>query len=345
MVNGHAKLGEIDIARGLFVEMPEMDVISCNAMMARYVQNGYLMESLKNFHDMLSKELFLDNATLLITLSAIAQLGHFDEGVALHCYIEDNGFSLSEKLGVALIDMYAKCGSIDNALSVFEDIDNKSIDHWNAILSGLAIHGLGEVAFELFMEMEKLFVKPNDITFIGVLNACNHAGLVKEGLMCFELMKRVDKVEPKLQHYVCMVDILGQAGHVEETKKFVEKMSIEPNDVVWRTLLSACRNHENFTIGEPVAKHLISVDSYNLSSYVLLSNIYAGFGIWNDVHRIRMMMKQRDLKKIPGCSQIELEGNVHKFFVRDKSHPQVREIYSMLDSLSTLNSDVGYCNH
>ena len=110
-------------------------------------------------------------------------------------------------------------------------------------------------------------------------------------------------------------------------------------------MLSACRNHENFTIGEPVAKHLISVDSYNLSSYVLLSNIYAGFGIWNDVHRIRMMMKQRDLKKIPGCSQIELEGNVHKFFVRDKSHPQVREIYSMLDSLSTLNSEVGYCKH
>ncbi|RVX01080.1 Pentatricopeptide repeat-containing protein, chloroplastic [Vitis vinifera] len=346
MVDGYAKLGEIDIARGLFDEMPERDVISCNAMMAGYVQNGHLMEALNFFHDMLSrKELFPDNATLLITLSAIAQLGHFDEGVALHCYIEDNGFSLSEKLGVALIDMYAKCGNIDNALSVFEDIDDKSIDHWNAIIGGLAIHGLGEVAFELFMEMEKLFVKPDDITFIGVLNACNHAGLVKEGLMCFELMRRVHKVEPKLQHYGCMVDILGRAGHVEEAKKFVEKMPIEPNDVVWRTLLSACRNHENFTIGEPVAKHLISVDSYNPSSYVLLSNIYAGFGMWNDVYRIRMMMKQRDLKKIPGCSQIELEGNIHEFFVRDKSHPQVREIYSMLDSLSALNSEVAYCKH
>ncbi|RVW75972.1 Pentatricopeptide repeat-containing protein, chloroplastic [Vitis vinifera] len=298
MIDGYVKHGMVKSAWELFYVMPmeQKILISWNSMISEYARSEERLKvAWELFEEMPKKDLISWNSMI----NGCVKCGKMEND---HHLFNRMPKRVCEKLGVALIDMYAKCGSIDNALSVFEDIDN-----WNAILSGLAIHGLGEVAFELFMKMEKPFVKPNDITFIGVLNACNHAGLVKEGLMCFELMKRVDKVEPKLQHY--------------------------------RTLLSACRNHENFTIGEPVAKHLISVDSCNLSSYVLLSNIYAGFGIWNDVHRIRMMMKQRDLKKIPGCSQIELEGNVHKFFVRDKSHPQVREIYSMLDSLSTLNSE------
>ncbi|KAA8520509.1 hypothetical protein F0562_014765 [Nyssa sinensis] len=279
MIHGYAKLGSVNIARALFDEIPERDVVSCNAMMAGYVQHGHCMEALKLYHDMLSeRKLYPDVATLLIALSAIAQLGHIDEGITIHRYIEENRFILGGRLGVALIDMYSKCGSIENALLVFEDIKEKSVDHWNAMIGGLAIHGLGELAFELFMEMEKLSVNPDDITFISVLNACGHAGLVKEGLLCFELMRRVHKLEPKLQHYGCMVDILGRAGHIKSARNFIEKMPIEPNDVIWRTLLSACKNYENFDIGEPVANHLIGLDSCNSSSYVLMSNMYAGFG-------------------------------------------------------------------
>lgn len=341
MIDGYAKLGSVDIARGLFDDMGERDVVSFNVMMAGYVQNGHYKEAMEVFHDILSeRNLYPDNTTLLIALSAIARLGHINEGIVVHSYLEENGFIVDVKLGVALIDMYAKSGSIDNAMQVFESIEDRRVDHWNAVIGGLAIHGLGEAVFDLFMEMERLSVKPDDITFIGVLNACGHAGMVKEGLMCFEIMRRVHNVEPKLQHYGCMVDILGRAGHIEEAARFIEDMPIEPNDVVWRTLLSACKNHENLNLGEQVAKHLIWMDPHNSGSYVLLSNIYASFSMWDYVRSVRTIMKERKLEKIPGCSWIELEGSVHEFFVGDKLHPQVKEIYSSLDKWHAVNSEI-----
>lgn len=346
MINGYAKLGMVDLARRLFNEMMERDIVVCNAMMSGYVQNGYCAEALEIFsHLRRDGNLQPDNTTLLIVLSAISQLGHIDKGLTIHRYLKENKFSLDGRLGVALIDMYSKCGSVKNAMLVFEGIENRSVDHWNAMIGGLAIHGLGELAFNLFMKMERLSVEPDDITYIGVLNACGHAGMVKEGLICFDIMRRVHKIVPKLQHYGCMVDILGRAGLVTEARKFVEEMPIEANYVIWRALLSACKNHENIDVGEPVAKHLVTLDSCNSSSYVLLSNMYAGLGMWDAVSEVRMMMKERNLKKIPGCSWIELEGTVHEFFVQDKSHPQVMEIYSLLDTLSTSNSEVTPCGH
>ncbi|OMP11929.1 hypothetical protein CCACVL1_00212 [Corchorus capsularis] len=341
MINGYAKLGKVDLARRLFDEMSERDIVVCNAMMTGYVQNGYCAEALEIFHQLQrGGNLQPDKATLLIVLSAIAQLGHIEKGLEIHQYLEDNKFSLGGRLGVALIDMYSKCGSVKNAMLVFEGIEDKSVDHWNAMIGGLAIHGMGELAFSLLLEMERLSVEPDDITYIGVLNACGHAGLVKEGLICFDIMRRVHKMEPKLQHYGCMVDILGRAGQVAEARKFIEEMPIEANDVIWRALLSACKNHEKVDVGEPVAKHLITLDSHNSSSYVLLSNMYASLGMWDAVSSVRMRMKERNLKKIPGCSWIELDGTVHEFFVQDQSHPQVMEIYSLLDSMSTSNSEL-----
>ncbi|KAK7837349.1 pentatricopeptide repeat-containing protein [Quercus suber] len=338
----YLRCGFVEIARQVFDRMPKRDSVSYNSMIDGYVKCGMIITARELF-DCMPSEIIPDATTLLIVLSAIAQLGHIEKGIALHRYLEENGFSLNGKLGVALIDMYSKCGSIGNAKSVFENIEEKSIDHWNAMIGGLAIHGLGKLAFDLFMEMGKLCVKPDDITFIGVLNACGHAGLVKEGLVCFDLMRRVHKVEPKLQHYGCMVDIFCRSGHIEEARALIEEMPIKPNDVIWRTLLGACKNQENFNIGEPIANYLIGLDYNNPSSYVLLSNIYAGQGMWNDVSRVRMMMKERNLKKTPGCSWIELEGTVHEFFVHDKSHPQVTEIYSMLNNLWIPNSGASYC--
>ena len=334
MIDGYVKSGNVVVARRLFDEMPRRDVISCNSMMAGYVQNGYCIEALKLFHDMRrATNMLPDDTTLLIVLTAIAQLGHVEVGIAIHRYVMDNGFSLSGKLGVALIDMYSKCGGIENAISVFENIERKCVDHWNAVIGGLASHGMGEMAFEFLMEMERLSIRPDDITFIGVLNACGHAGMLKEGLICFQLMQKLYKLEPKVQHYGCIVDMLSRAGHVEQAKKFIEEMPIEPNDVIWKTLLSACQIHQNFSVGEPVAKQLIQLYSCSPSSYVLLSNIYASLGIWDNVKTVRTEMKQRNLKKVPGCSWIELEGIVHQFSVQDRTHPQVNEIYSLLSSL------------
>lgn len=335
MVDGYVKLGNVNVARRLFDEMPKRNTISCNTMMAGYVQNGYCNEALKLFHDMKMKtHTEPDETTLLIVLTAITQLGHVKVGAAIHRYLEDNNVkSLSGKLGVALIDMYSKCGSMGNAISVFENIDKKSVDHWNAVIGGLAIHGMGEMAIDFLFQMVKDSVKPDDITFIGVLTACGHAGLLKEGMICFELMQRVYKVEPKVQHYGCMVDILCRAGHVEAAKNLIDTMPIEPNDVIWRTLLSACQIHEIFSVRKPVAKRFIELNSFSPSSYVLLSNVYASVGMWDSVKMVRTEMKERNLKKIPGCSWIELDGAVHEFSVQDKSHPQVKEIYSMLSGL------------
>ncbi|XP_061352120.1 pentatricopeptide repeat-containing protein At2g45350, chloroplastic [Gastrolobium bilobum] len=334
MIDGYAKSGDVVAARSLFDEMPGRDIISCNSMMTGYVQNGYCIEALKLFNDMRrATNMIPDDTTLLIVLTAIAQLGHVEVGVAIHHYLRDNGYSLSGKLGVALIDMYSKCGSIENAISVFENIKQKCVDHWNAVIGGLAINGMGEMAFEFFMEMERLSIKPDDITFIGVLSACSHVGMLKEGLICFELMQKVYKLEPKVQHYGCMVDMFSRAGHVEEAKKLIEEMPIEPNDVIWKTLLSACQIYENLSIGEPIAEQLIQLNSCNPSSYVLLSNIYASLSMWDNVKKVRTEMKERQLKKIPGCSWIELGGIVHQFSAQDSTHPQVTEIYSLLSSL------------
>uniref|UniRef100_A0A803LI43 Chlororespiratory reduction 4 n=1 Tax=Chenopodium quinoa TaxID=63459 RepID=A0A803LI43_CHEQI len=238
MIDGYAKIGTLDIARNLFDQAPGKDIVVCNAMMAGYVQNGNFLEALKFFHDVLQMNyLFPDRITLSLVLSAIAQLGQVDEGIAVHSYIQAIGITIDGSLAVALIDMYSKCGSIDSAIQVFESLEWKDVDHWNAMIGGLAVHGLGELAFELFMEMHKLLLKPDDITFIGLLNACGHAGLVKEGKMCFELMRRVHQLEPKLQHYGCMVDILSRAGYLKEAKIFIDEMPIEPNDIIWRHCL------------------------------------------------------------------------------------------------------------
>lgn len=330
MVDGYAKLGNVGAARSYFNAMPRRDVVSCNAMMAGYVSNGCYQDALKVFHEMLGStfDLIPDSVTLLAALSATTHLGCIEEGIAIHRYMEENGFITTGKLGVALVDMYAKCGSIDQAIDVFEGIQEKTVDHWNAMIGGLAIHGLGDLAFDLFMEMEKLSLEPDDITFVAVLHACGHSGMMKEGMICFEIMRRSHKIVPKLQHYGCMVDILSRAGHIEEAADFVKRMPVEPNDVVLRTLLSACSTYENLDIGEPVAKHLIGLDSHDSSSYILLSNMYAHFGLWDYVRKVRTLMKQRELNKVPGCSWIELEGTIHEFFVGSALDHEAGDAYS-----------------
>ncbi|KAL2892417.1 hypothetical protein RDABS01_008326 [Bienertia sinuspersici] len=335
LIDGYAKNGSLDIARDLFDQAPGKDIVLCNSMMAGYVQNGHYLEALKLFHDITHLEnLFPDKTTLSIVLSAIAQLGRIDEGIALHSFIQANEITVDGKLGVALIDMYSKCGCIDSAIQVFESVKGKDVDHWNAMIGGLAIHGLGELAFELFMEMQKLLLKPDDITFIALLTACGHAGLVKEGYICFELMRRVHKLEPRLQHYGCMIDILGRAGYLKEAKNIIDEMPIEPNDIIWRTLLSACIKYGNLNLGQQVSEHLMRLDPSNSGSYILLSNMYAGFGMWDDVSRVRTVMEDRALEKLPGCSSIELNGAIHEFLVRDQSHPLTEEVYSLLDNFS-----------
>nr|AKH05182.1 chlororespiratory reduction 4 [Goodyera fumata] len=331
LIAGYMEAGEVGLARQLFDEMPERDLITWNVMISGYVKNGSFAQALSLFHEMKTQaNLTPDAITLAAALSAISELGRIYDGIAVHDYIKRNRLPLYGKLGVGLIDMYAKCGKLEEALQVFEASGN-TVDHWNAIIGGLAIHGYGKQALELFHAMERLLLKPDDITFIGVLNGCSHAGLVDQGLKCFEIMKKDCKLEPKVQHYGCMVDILGRAGRLDDAWKIIVEMPMPPNGVIWRSLLSACRKQGDITMGQKVAGTLIQSGVCDLSSHVLLSNIYAGSGLWGDVRRVRMMMRQRESIKIPGCSWIELGGVVHEFVVGDISHPLSTEIYSLLE--------------
>ncbi|XP_076924724.1 pentatricopeptide repeat-containing protein At2g45350, chloroplastic-like [Bidens hawaiensis] len=341
LIDGYAKLGSIEVARQLFDEMTERDVISCNVMMAGYMQNGVCLEALEVFRNMMSEgDIVPDDTTLSIALSAIAQLGLHDEGVAVHTYITDNRLKLDGKLGVSLVDMYAKSGSIETAIRVFKTVSDKTVHHWNAIIGGLAIHGFGKQAFNLFIEMQRINIKPDTITFINVLNACAHSGMVKEGIMCFEIMRRLHEVEPEVQHFGCLIDMFARAGQIKQATTIIEQMPIEPNNVLWRTLLNACNNIEVSIETNTMVKHAITMDSCDSSTYVLLSNIYARFGMWDRVRRVRGMMKEQKIKKVPGVSWIELDGTFHEFFVGDDNHPQVAEIYSVLDNWFPLDSRV-----
>ncbi|KAM0934720.1 putative tetratricopeptide-like helical domain superfamily [Dioscorea sansibarensis] len=337
MIKGYMEAGSVDLGRRLFDEMPVRDVIAWNIMITGYAKNGMFTEALLIFIEMqVEGRIVPDDTTLVTALSAISELGRVSLGIRMHKYIRMKCLSMSGKLSVALIDMYSKCGRLEEALQVFETSGMQTVDHWNAMIGGLAMHGFGELSLEVFAEMKRRSLKPDDITFIGILNACSHRGLVKEGLACFESMIEDYKLEPKVQHYGCMVDILGRAGLLKEAVRLIKAMPVEPNDVVWRSLLSACRNHGNIEIGQKVVTSMTGCDNCRSSSYVLLSNLYAGCGLWGDATRIRMMMKDRDFRKIPGCSWIEVDGIVHEFVVGDKSHPQAQQIYTILLNLCTV---------
>ncbi|XP_074568790.1 pentatricopeptide repeat-containing protein At2g45350, chloroplastic [Curcuma longa] len=331
MINGYMGLGRIDSAEKLFEAMAEKDLITWNTMMDGYVKNGLSREALNLFAKMHGKgNAAPDNTTLATVLKALTELGRINDGISIHEYIKRSNLSMDGNLGVALIDMYSKCGRLDDALKVF-DISANSVDHWNAMISGFACHGRGDLALKLFQEMERRLLKPDVITFIAVLSACSHAGMVDEGLMCFEKMQREHGLEPKVQHYGCMVDILSRAGKLEEALGLIRSMPMEPNDVVWRSLLSACRNHRDLDMGQKLVRCLTEESIWNSSSYVLLSNLYAGVGLWGDAWKLRMLMREKSMRKLPGCSWIEVDGNVYEFVVGDQLQTQAQGVNSSLN--------------
>ncbi|OAY69262.1 Pentatricopeptide repeat-containing protein, chloroplastic, partial [Ananas comosus] len=330
LIDGHNKIGNVQLAQELFDIMPYRDVVSWNLMLSGYKENGLLKKAVDLFFHMHLLGEKPDCFTLAIVLSAIADLGLIVQGRWVHAYAERSKFSLDGNIGVSLIDMYSKCGYVDLALNIFDNIQLRNIDHWNAMISGLAIHGYGHNAVSLFEGMKKSTVKPDDITFIGVLSACSHAGLVYEGYQYFKLMSMKYGIIPKIQHYGCMVDLLGRAGFLEAAVAIVNSMPMAPNDVVWRALLGASRSHGNLEIAEQAARRLINMVPHDSSSFVLLSNIYVYKGQFKSARDVWKIMKENGVLKNPGLSYIELNGFLHEFSAGDTSHPQTMEIYLIL---------------
>lgn len=245
-------------------------------------------------------------------------------------------------VGTCIIDMYCKCGRVEMARKAFSCMKEKNVRSWTALISGFGMHGRAKEALEVFYNMIRAGVKPNYITFVSVLAACSHGGLVQEGWHWFHAMKDEFNVEPGLEHYSCMVDLLGRAGYLGHAYNLIKQMKVTPDFVIWGSLLAACRIHKNVELAEISADKLFELDSSNCGYYVLLSNIYADAGRWEDVERMRLLMKDRGLVKPPGFSLVELKGKVHVFLVGDKDHPKREKIYEYMEELTVKIQELGY---
>eukprot|EP01018_Ginkgo_biloba_P019893 Gb_33697 [translate_table: standard] len=342
LVAMYAKCKSIELARQVFDKMSKRNVVSWNTMIYGYAQGGNANEALVLFNQMQLADVDPDSATIVSVLPACAQLAALQQGKSSHGYIIKRGFESDVCVGTALLDMYAKCGNIEIARQLFDKMSERSVISWNAMISGYGMHGHGEDALALFLQMQQSGMKPTDVTFVCILSACSHAGLVDEGWRYFDCMTRDYCITPRVEHYACMVDLLGRAGHLDEAQEFIQKMPLEPGASVWGALLGACRIHCDIELGEHVAERLFDLASENAGCYVLLSNIYAAAGRWDDVLKVRTMMKSKGLKKNPGCSLIEVNNRVHVFLVGDRSHPQSEKIYATLETLAGLMKELGY---
>ncbi|KAK2967044.1 hypothetical protein RJ640_015264 [Escallonia rubra] len=343
MLFGYAKLGAYGEARRVFDAMPRQDIAAWNALISAYEQSGNPREALATFNELqLKNNVKPDEVTLVSSLSACSQLGAMDLGGWIHVYVKRQGIKLNCHLTTSLIDMYSKCGDLEKALEVFYSVDRRDVFVWSAMIAGLAMHGRGKDAINLFMQMQEAKVKPNAVTFTNLLCACSHTGLVEEGTAFFNQMELDYGVVPGTKHYACMVDILGRAGRLEEAMEFIEKMPIAPGASIWGALLGACRIRGNVNLAEQACSRLLELEPRNHGAYVLLSNIYAKSGKWDKVSWLRKLMRDCGLKKEPGCSSIEVSGIVHEFLVGDSSHPLSKDIYSKVDEIASKLKSVGY---
>lgn len=315
MLYGLVKSGDIRVAEKLFKAMPVKDSISWNIMSVGYREKNEFKNIIELFHSMTTTvgagKISADCATLVIALSAVGVMTLYDDGRLIHEYLKKNRITTDGVVGVALLDMYFKCGYPDMAFETFHAISHESrtIDHWNGIITGAANHGLGTLAMKLFTKMVGK-VRPDEITFIALLKACNHAGLIREGFVLFDLMSTKYGITPTVQHYGCLIDLLGRAGLLEEAEEIARKMPWKTNDVIWRSLLGSSRHHNDVVIAEISAKRLVEMMPRDSSSYVLMSHIYWSTG-QRENHRdvLKEMKKKGVVKKVPGFSSVRVESN------------------------------------
>jgi pentatricopeptide repeat protein len=307
MITAYAKRGEMTLARDLFDRAPDRDVVSWNAMISGYVRCGSHKDAMDLFEQMQCLGEKPDIVTMLSLLSACADSGDLDVGQRLHSYLSER-FSrtgISTVIGNALIDMYAKCGQMKIALEVFLSMREKDVSTFNSIIGGLALHGHFMESIDVFEKMLMGNIRPDEITFVAVLVACSHGGMVDKGREYFNLMQQLYRIEPNIKHYGCMVDILSRAGLLKETFEFISKMKIEPNSVIWRTLLGACRIHGEIELAKYANHKLLKARSDASGDYVLLSNIYASVGEWLGSEKMRKLMDNSGVNKEAGHTVVD----------------------------------------
>ncbi|XP_028780569.1 putative pentatricopeptide repeat-containing protein At1g74400 [Neltuma alba] len=319
----HGKWGMIETSRDRFDQVSskgKRSVLPWNAMINAYVQNGLPLEGLTLFRTMVEDQITEPNhVTMVSVLSACAQIGDLDLGVRVHEYMMSNGrkgiIGSNRILATALLDMYSKCGSLDRAKEVFEHAESKDVVLFNAMIMGLAVNSEGENALRLFYKMFEFGIKPNAGTFLGVLCACSHSGLLERGRQIFRDMNMTFKISPNSEHYACYIDLLARGNMLEEALEVVTSMPFKPNNFVWGALLGGCLLHSRVELAQEVSMKLVEADPSNSAGYVMLANAFASNHHWSDVSALRTEMREKEIKKQPGYSWISLDGVVHEFLV------------------------------
>ncbi|KAK3126370.1 hypothetical protein QOZ80_7AG0555550 [Eleusine coracana subsp. coracana] len=348
LVHLYGACGLFESAHRVFDEIPvrERNLVSWNSMLNGFAANGRPNEVLTVFREMMDVEFVPDGFTMVSVLTACAEMGALALGRRVHAYLTKVGLVENSHVGNALIDLYAKCGGVEDARRVFEEMGTeRTVVSWTSLIMGLAVNGFGKEALELFGVMEKEKLVPTEITMVGVLYACSHCGLVNDGFMYFNRMKKEYGITPKIEHLGCMVDLLGRAGKVERAYDYINTMPLEPNAVVWRTLLGACAMYKKLELGEAAWARLVELDPGHSGDYVLLSNLYAAVGRWADVHVLRKTMIKDGVRKNPGRSLVELRNSVYEFVMGDRSHPESKQIYEILAEMAEKLRREGYVPH
>lgn len=342
MIMGYSKVSNVEAARLIFDEMVDRDLVCWSAMISGYANSDKPQEALEIFHEMQQHGIKPDQVTMLSVISACAHLGALDKARQIHLYVDEKGFGNALPVQNAMIDMYAKCGSLDKAKEVYGRIHRKNIISWTSMINAFATHGDVHNALRHFQQMKLENVEPNWITFVGVLYACSHAGLVEEGEKAFESMVKEYRITPKLEHYGCMVDLYGRANRLRDALELVESMPVAPNVVIWGSLMAACRIHGESELGEFAAESLLKIDPDHDGAHVFLSNIYAKERRWENVGVVRNSMKHKGISKQRGCSMIEMDDDIHTFLTADKNHKRTDEIYAKLEVVVDKLRQVGY---
>lgn len=342
ILTGYVNCGCIDDALAIFQVIPHKNELAWMVMISGFVHNGLAEEGLKFFNRMRAEGTKPCDYTYASTIAACGELGALQHGRQLHAQLIQFGYESSNSAGNALLTMYAKCGAAEEARLIFLVMRNADPISWNAMIAALGHHGHGREAIELFDRMIGEGIFPDRIAFLTVLSACNHAGLVDEGFRYFESMKRDFGISPGEDHYARLIDLLGRAGRIGEARDVIKSMPFEPGPSIWEAVLSGCRIHGDMDFGIYAAEQLFNMIPQHDGTYVLLSNIYAAIGRWEDVARVRKLMKDRGVKKEPGCSWIEVANKVHVFLVNDARHPEVQEVYKFLEILGVKMRKLGY---
>ncbi|MQM03199.1 hypothetical protein Taro_035975 [Colocasia esculenta] len=330
MIAAYLRNGAFGEATQLFNRMPARDLVSWNSMIAGCIRCLYPKEAISLFCRMISSGIEADGFTFSSMLSACARVGALDLGKWVHSLMVDKVVESNPILSSALVDMYSKCGKIELSRKVFDAVPRTDASVWNSMISGLAINGHGVHALEMFSRMQVEGVMPDTVTFVGILTACSHCALVDDGLHHFFLMKLCYMIEPQIEHYGAVVDLLARAGRLEEAHETIKAMPMEPDIIIWRALLSACRTYGRSDLGEVAIKQMAELGS---GDYVLLSSIYSSAKRWTCAERVWKLMKDDRVRKCRGLSWVELGGKIHEFKAGDTWHPESGSVYRVVDGL------------